>query len=292
MSNYLVLLDPGDNLNRWGFGRDIVARGFGSGSGEVTSWDAQRWLASQGLGLAEPWILIYSGIRGVDAVAMAKCKAKLKTLTENCEIRIFHHGGGNTDLLSEVFKKFKDADFVSAGFPETSPVMPYSESGATPWGWNLRVTDLQSSLFGATPPKGDAALTALDEAWTDAGKYFDREKPIQAILEALFPLYVDVCNTLSGGPGALDLSHADAKVAIDAGKAALNALDAMTLASLNRIATENDDPGVALNAVLTGLAQLSVDEAGSFEAFKIAFGRVAKQATDTFMRRETWNGPG
>ncbi len=284
MSNYLIILDPADKLSEWGF-KNVIARGFACDSTEISSWNGSEWLNLEMLPLAEPWILVYSGVCGLDEITGSECKKKLNNLTvlSSHEIRIFHHGGG-TNLnspYSEVLQKFKNANFVAAGFKTSTLVMPCSVTGATRWRWNDKVIGLKVAFSTTKSVDVPKPSKMLDDAWEEAMSYFDREKPIQSALEALFPLYVDVCNILPEG-SAITGTKAEVEAAINAGKRAWSQLDEAIQGSLSRICDDTDEDAVTVKNVKKTLDAIAFSRVISFDEFKKTFRALSKTCSKLF----------
>lgn len=273
MSNYLIILNEADATDAWGFVENPVARGIGGSALSVQAWSATDWLALARLGLPEPWIVVYSGIQVANDNEAASCKKKLATLVGH-GVRIFHHGGAInlSDPYSKVIRKFNEAGFVAAGFSDlekTGVVMPFSDTGATDWPWNSGVIELRDRFLASAQPQGN---NLLEKAWHEAVEYFGKEAPMETVLTALFPLYIDACNFLSIGEESGRIEAADLNGAIIAGREAWKRMGSSIQEAVTRmIADPNDNDGKALRALKDALDGLSPDRDSSLKRLTTAF---------------------
>lgn len=213
---YLIILSgEDDEREAWGFtGNDKVAITIDSTTERKWKWDAWHNATQNDLRLTRIFVYSDHGLRG----RQDKCKRKLHELVGD-KFRIWHHGGGvqSTITIDKVRKEFGEK-FSEAGFSNNVHLMPFSV--ITEFPWKTEISNVRDNLFKKnTSDSGNAltlddAITQLDKAWDKASTFFHSERPIQLLLEALFPLYVDLKNHQGSKLSNPDLSEA-LKAAMD-----------------------------------------------------------------------------
>lgn len=134
-----------------------------------------------------------------------KCSSEQKKIEETFKtienIRMFHHGGSlnaGSTTINDVINKFKEFGFIDAGFSDKN-LMNFSKDGNFPWDKDIekvRKIFAEDNTGDEQPGSSNYtnALAFLDSAWNKAWAYYNIDKPIEKIIEGLFPLYVDMSN--------------------------------------------------------------------------------------------------
>jgi hypothetical protein len=279
-ARYLILLNHSPSQEKewelWGFGNNVVAVAHNDNNSRH-SWNASDWLNLEKLE-SQPSILVYCDypLPG----RKPQCKKKLYDIVGS-EFRIWHHGGLNVGdaSLENVWKTFRKQEFETAGFTRNAQVMPFSETSPYPWKDDIAKV---KGLFASPPTLSfQDALRTLHAAWNKANAFFHVEGPAQGIIEALFPLYVDLLNRSYSS-----LSEADFQSALNTAKEDVaSALSTMELTpdTLREIWGDVSDeaqkrisePGLAL---LEAMDSLSFERGNyfpnKFKALSIAYTAV------------------
>ena len=158
-----------------------------------------------------------------------KCRTQLCQILPCNNIRIFYHKGGEFSTIKEITD-----DFASKFWPDAN-VMPYSVNIGLSW---KKAIDNACNKF--VSGKFNEAFIKLDVAWNIAFSYYNVSHPVRVILDALFPLYVDLSNCQFD-----PLEEEDYKAAVIAAKNNLKGgvaklgLEVTTLEKILKAASDN-----------------------------------------------------
>ncbi|MDD5266659.1 MAG: hypothetical protein PHO08_05970 [Methylococcales bacterium] len=293
-ARYLILLNhrpsSGDTeLESWGFHNGVVAIEHGEDDTRHF-WKNTEWLNLNKIN-SQCYILVYcdNELPG----GKPACKKKLYNIVGSAA-RIWHHGGVNVDdaTLELVWDKFKEQNFESAGFTRDAHLMPFSET--SPYPWNDDIKKVKDLFKNTQTLSFHDALIALHDAWNKAEEFFHFEDPAQRIIEALFPLYVDL-----GNRGYSGLTEADFQLALNTAREdVISVLSSIGLTSENVIGIWDKvtdpqqrrlaEPGITL---LKALKNLPFDKADDFlekfKALSVAYTRTLNPPSEAVSPGQT-----
>jgi len=204
-----VIIPKGDDAELFQWGLDVkhnqVLRQLSCPSTEqLYTWDD---LSKRNVPYDAGDVFIFSSCGAAPCEQL--CIDKLASLLpkEAGTLRFFIHFGDlniSKDLPDElaIMKQFKNR--LPTADEAQCDCFPFTGEANDQYFWNTQLWNLQRRLFAREAFVDDELLTELDKVWDLAISYFRVERPISAVLSALFPLFL----TLSGKESDVDRDFA------------------------------------------------------------------------------------